>query len=90
MGPNMASTSDSTRFWSTITPNDSQAKVGQGTASLPNGECNYIYVGGTGNLTATCNSVDVLFSNLAVGYHPIKATCIKATGTTCTLILAAN
>lgn len=86
----MSSTSDSSRFWSTVTPNDSVAIVGQGTASLPNGECNYLYVGGTGNITAICNGVSILFSNLAVGYHPIKATTIKATGTTATLILAAN
>lgn len=86
----MASTSDSTEFWFTVTPNDSLAVVSQGTASLPNGKCNYLYVGGTGNITARCNGVSVLFSNLAVGYHPIRATAILATGTTATLILAAN
>lgn len=88
----MASTSDSTEFWSVVTPNDSVASTnnGNGTASLPNGKCNYLYVGGTGNITAICNGVSVLFSNLAVGYHPIRATTIKATGTTATFILAAN
>lgn len=86
----MASTSDSTEFWSVVTPNDSIAPVQQGTASLPNGKCNYLYVGGIGNITARCNGVNVLFSNLAVGYHPIRATAILATGTTATLILAAN
>lgn len=78
----MASTSDSTRFWSVITPSD--------TVNLANGECNYIYVGVTGNITAICNGVAVLFSNLAVGYHPIKCTRINATGTTVTTMLAAN
>lgn len=86
----MASTSDSTRFWSAVVPADSVAPVGQGTSSLPNGECNYLYVGVTGNITAICNGVSVLFANLAVGYHPIKATTIKSTGTTAGSILAAN
>lgn len=86
----MSNTSDPTRFWSTVTPNDSQSKVQQGTASLPNGECNYLYVGGTGDITAICAGVSVLFKNCAVGYHPIKATAILATGTTATLMNAAN
>lgn len=86
----MASTSDSTRFWSAVTPNDSVAVSGQGTPSLPNGEYNYIYVGTTGDITAICNGVSILFKNLPVGYHPIKATAIKATGTTASTILAAN
>lgn len=78
----MASTSDSTRFWSAIAPSD--------TVNLPNGECNYIYVGGTGDVVAICNGVAITFKNLAVGYHPIKATRINNAATTATLMLAAN
>lgn len=78
----MANTGDPTRFWSTVTPSD--------TTNLAAGECNYLYVGGTGNITAICNGVAILFSNLAVGYHPIKCTRVNNTGTTATLILAAN
>lgn len=78
----MASTSDSTRFWAVITPSD--------TVNIVDGETNYIYVGVTGNVTCICNGVAVLFSNLAVGYHPIKTTRINATGTTATTMLAAH
>lgn len=80
----MASTSDSTAFWSTITPSDAT------NFKIDGSPCNYIYVGGTGDVTAICNGVAVLFKNLAVGYHPIRAARINATGTTATLMLAAN
>lgn len=78
----MASTSDSTAFWQVIVPSD--------TVDLPNGPSNYIYVGVTGNVTAVCNGATILFSNLAVGYHPIRTTRVKATGTTATNMLQAN
>lgn len=78
----MANTSDPTRFWAPITPSD--------TVNITDGETNYIYVGVTGNVTCVCNGVVVLFSNLAVGYHPIKTTRVNATGTTATTMLAAH
>lgn len=77
-----ADISVATKFWSAVTPSD--------TVNLPGGETNYLYVGVTGNITCICNTNVVLFSNLAVGYHPIRTTRINATGTTATLILAAN
>lgn len=77
-----ANTSVSTKYWAAVAPNDG--------VNLPSGESNYLYIGSTGNLTCICNGVSVLFSNLAVGYHPIRTTRVMATGTTATLILAAN
>ncbi len=74
----MASTSDSTRYWTPVIPAD-------GTV-IP--ETNYLYVGVTGNIVATCNGVDITFANVAVGYHPIRCTKVKA-ATTATNILAA-
>lgn len=53
--------------------------------------CEQIYVGGTGNITYTPadGGADVLISAIPVGTQlPIKATRIKATGTTATLIVA--
>lgn len=84
----MASTSDSSRFWTPVTPSDS--------ASIYSGNyCNYIYVGASGDVTAMVISpltglpTATLFSGLAVGYHPIQTNRINATGTTASKILAA-
>lgn len=74
-------TSNSTSFWTVATPSD--------TVNFANGECNYLYVGVTGNITAVCNGNSILFSNLPVGYHPIKCTRINATATTATNIVIA-
>lgn len=71
-----------TRYWTDIVPTD-----GAGALIL---ETNYLYVGVTGNITCLCNGISQLFSNLAVGYHPIRTTRVLATGTTATLIKAAN
>lgn len=78
------------RAWETVVPADG--------ADLAGGESDYLYVGTTGNIT--CSVVDSasstgarankLFSNLAVGYHPIRTTRILATGTTAALILSAR
>lgn len=81
---------DPARGWEAVTPADGTDLLG--------GESDYLYVGGTGNITCTVvNSasstgatVNMLFSNLAVGYHPIRTTRILATGTTATLIRAAK
>ena len=77
-----ADISVATKFWSVVTPSD--------TINLTNGETNYLYVGTTGNITCICNGVSVLFSNLPVGYHPIRTTRVNLTGTTASNILAAN
>lgn len=69
------------RHWENVTPSDA--------TNFPNGECAFLYVGGTGNITAICDGAVHLFSNLAVGYHPIRCTRINATATTATLIKAA-
>lgn len=73
---------DPTRYWFAITPSDA--------TNFVEGETAYIYVGGTGNVTAICNGVAILFSNLPVGYHPIRCTRINATATTATLIVGAR
>jgi len=78
----MASTSDSTRYWKAIVPSDATVLV----------ETNYLYVGTTGNLVATVVDpitgvvADVTFNNLAVGYHPIKCTKVKAATTASQII----
>lgn len=71
-----------TRYWFNVTPSD--------VTDFAEGETNFLYVGGTGNITAICNGVAHLFSNLAVGYHPIRCTRINSTGTTATLIKGAR
>lgn len=68
------------RYFETVTPHDS--------TNFTMGECSYIYVGVSGNVTAVCNGVAQLFSNLAVGWHPIMCTRINATGTTATTMVA--
>jgi hypothetical protein len=48
-----------------------------------------IYVGGTGNITATMGGTDIVFSAVPVGtWLWISPTRIKAAGTTATLMLA--
>lgn len=74
----MASTSDSTSHWSVLTPSDTANFKTDGS------NCNFIYVGVTGNITAICDGVAVLFSNLPVGYHPIRCSRVNAIGTTAT------
>lgn len=84
----MFSNGDPTRLWEAVTPADG--------ADLLGGESGFLYVGGTGNITCdVVNSVtgvkgSQLFSNLAVGYHPIRTTRIYATGTTATLMKSAR
>lgn len=63
-----------------ITPNDSTDLV-----DVPRG----IYVGGTGNIVATINGVDLTFNNAQAGtILPIRPTRIKATNTTATGLIA--
>ena len=49
-----------------------------------------LYVGVSGDLTVSLvgSTTPVLFKNAPVGYHPIRATSVKATGTTATNIVA--
>jgi hypothetical protein len=48
-----------------------------------------IYVGGAGHLTVTTlNDTVVTFSNVPVGWHPIRAKKVHASGTGATLIIA--
>lgn len=79
----MASTSDSTSHWSVLTPSDTVNFRTDGS------NCNYIYVGVTGDVTAVCDGVAVLFKNLAVGYHPIRCSRVNVTATTATNMLVA-
>lgn len=73
---------DSTRNFTPITPSNS--------VNFPQGETNFIYVGGAGNITAICNGVPVLFTALPIGFHPIRCTRINVTGTTATAMLGAR
>lgn len=57
--------------------------------NFSNGECNYLYVGTAGDVTAICSGVAVLFKSLAAGWHPIRCTRVNNTGTTAADILAA-
>lgn len=70
-----------TRYWTVVAALDTDFL-----------ECNYLYVGVTGNLVARCTGADIAFPNLAVGYHPIRCTRIVAAGTTIAIpnILKAN
>jgi hypothetical protein len=82
----MKSNGDPTRYWEVVTPSN--------TVDM-SAECNYLYVGVTGDVTcmvinrSTGVSTATLFKALAVGYHPIQTTRVNATGTTATNILAA-
>ena len=56
-----------------------------------------IYVGGAGNLRVTMKGKDevgdnavVTFTNLSIGWHPIRVSRIWATGTTATDIVAGS
>lgn len=81
----MQSKGDPTRYWETVTPHD---------ANNMSAECNYLYVGVTGDVScqvinrATGAAAAVVFKALAVGYHPIQTTRVNATGTTATNIVA--
>lgn len=64
-----------------IVPNDG--------ANLPDGQCRYIYVGVTGNITLdTPNQAAVLFPNVPVGILQVAALRVRATGTTATGLVA--
>lgn len=53
--------------------------------------CYGIYIGVTGNLRVThWNGGTCNYANLPVGWHPIAATRIHATGTTATSIVAVS
>lgn len=53
------------------------------------GQCRSIYVGVSGDITLdTPNQTAVLIKSAPVGYHPIAAVRIRATGTTATNIVA--
>lgn len=69
------------RVFETVVPHASN--------NLTNGECAYLYVGVAGNITAICNGAVQLFSNVPVGWHPIRCTRVNATGTTATNVVAA-
>lgn len=75
--------SNATEFWTPITPSDVTP------IDATRGKCNYIYVGGAGNITAVVNGVAVLFTAVPIGIWPISATRINATGTTATAMVAA-
>lgn len=75
----MEGTYSPTKFWIDATLSD--------TVNEARGECNYLYVGVTGNITCICNGAAQLFSNLAVGYHPIKTTRINVTGSTAGMLI---
>lgn len=49
-----------------------------------------IYIGGTGNLNVILEGMSsaILFSNLPVGFHPLRVKRVMATTTTATLIRA--
>ena len=71
------------RLMAVVTPNDS--------ADLPNGECQGLYVGGTGNITlvSPVGGANVLISAIPVGtILPVSTARINATATTATLIVA--
>lgn len=72
----MASTSDSTSHWAAITPSDT---VNFRTDAS---NCNFLYIGVTGNISVQCDGVAILFSNVPVGYHPIRCSRVNNTGTT--------
>ena len=78
----MSAVGSPSRYWFAVTPSNE--------TNFTDGETTYLYVGGGGNITAICNGVAVLFSNLQAGYHPIRCTRINATATTATLILGAR
>jgi hypothetical protein len=67
--------------WRPITPSDTQ--------DLPK-LTRAIYVGGTGDVAAVLQNGDMpgAFKALPVGYHPITARRINATGTTATNLMA--
>jgi hypothetical protein len=68
--------------WVAVTPSD--------TVDLAGGATRGIYLGATGNVSLD-NGTDsaVIFVALAAGViHPIRATRVRATGTTATSILA--
>lgn len=73
------------RYWENAALSD--------TVDLPGGESDYIYVGVTGNIqcdvreSSTNVVTNHLFSNLAVGYHPIRTTRIRVTGTTVGMLI---
>ena len=69
------------RNWATVTTSD--------TVDLPN-VSQYIYVGGTGDITLTpaAGGSDVVFKAVPVGtLLPVASTRIKSAGTTATLLL---
>lgn len=69
-----------TPYTETVVPHDS--------TNFTMGECSYLYIGVTGNITVVNRSGTQLFSNLAVGWHPIMCTRVNATGTTATNMVA--
>lgn len=65
-----------------VTPHDTNPSIG----SIP---CDALYVGGAGALVATINGTDVTFAAVPAGtILPVKASAVKATGTTATSIVA--
>ena len=63
-----------------VTPSD--------TVDFTNGQCRALYVGVSGDVTMILDGSTVLFKAMAVGWHWVRPTRIKATGTTATTILA--
>lgn len=65
-----------------ITPDDD--------TDLPH-ETRALYVGGAGHVTAIMrNGVTQLYSNMPVGWHPIRITRVLDTGTTATLLVGTH
>lgn len=57
-------------------------------ADLPEGRCEWIYVGVSGDIVATVGGTDLTFKAAPVGPLWVRATRIKATGTTATNLIA--
>lgn len=65
--------------------NEPRAVEPDDDADLPNGQCNYIYVGTAGDLSAVYEDsgpTPVLHKALTVGWHPLRPKRIRASGTT--------
>ena len=63
-----------------VTPSDS--------VDLTGAPCRALYIGTGGNLSVIIGGATVTFSNVAGGILPIRASRVRATGTTATNIVA--
>lgn len=65
------------------------AVVPHASNNFTRGECDYLYVGVAGDVTAICSGAVVLFKSLANGWHPIRCSRVNAVGTAATDMVAA-